>query len=103
MEQNAKKYLILRAGWMMGGGPKKDKKFINKIYKQKIQNKNTINIVNDKLGTPTYTIDFAKNTKLLLEKNIWGKYNLVCEGVSSRLEVERNFENNEYIRQNKFK
>lgn len=89
VEQNAKKYLILRAGWMMGGGPKKDKKFINKIYKQIIQNKNSINIVNDKLGTPTYTLDFAKNTKLLLEKNIWGKYNLVCEGVSSRLEVAK--------------
>ena len=89
VEQNAKKYLILRAGWMMGGGPKKDKKFINKIYKEIIKNKNTINIVNDKLGTPTYTLDFAKNTKLLLEKNIWGKYNLVCEGVSSRLEVAK--------------
>ena len=25
VEQNAKKYLILRAGWMMGGGPKKIK------------------------------------------------------------------------------
>ena len=89
VEQNAKKYLILRAGWMMGAGPKKDKKFINKIYKKIIQNKNNINIVNDKLGTPTYTLDFAKNTKLLLEKNIWGKYNLVCEGVSSRLEVAK--------------
>ena len=28
------RYLICRAGWMMGGGPKKDKKFINKIINQ---------------------------------------------------------------------
>ena len=35
------------------------------------------------------TIDFAKNTKLLLEKQFWGKYNLVCEGTSSRLEVAK--------------
>ena len=32
--ENAKEYLICRAGWMMGGGPKKDKKFIQKIMKQ---------------------------------------------------------------------
>ena len=32
--ENTKDYLICRAGWMMGGGPKKDKKFIQKIMKQ---------------------------------------------------------------------
>lgn len=89
VEKNANQYLILRAGWMMGGGPNKDKKFVNKIYKQISLNTKSINVVNDKLGTPTYTIDFAKNTKLLLEKSLWGKYNLVCEGESSRLEVAK--------------
>ena len=87
VEKNANRYLILRAGWMMGGGPNKDKKFVNKIYKQINENKKILNVVNDKLGTPTYTIDFAKNTKLLLEEKLWGKYNLVCEGASSRYEV----------------
>ncbi len=24
-------HIVIRAGWMMGGGPRKDKKFINKI------------------------------------------------------------------------
>jgi len=28
------KSIVARAGWMIGGGPKKDKKFINKIIKQ---------------------------------------------------------------------
>jgi len=32
--ENARRYLVCRAGWMMGGGPKKDKKFIQKLMKQ---------------------------------------------------------------------
>ena len=44
-------------------------------------------VVDDKDGTPTYTIDFAENVKKLLESEHWGLYNLVCEGESSRFEV----------------
>ncbi|MBS1577502.1 MAG: sugar nucleotide-binding protein, partial [Bacteroidetes bacterium] len=44
-------------------------------------------IVNDKDGTPTFTHDFAKNVKALLEKEYWGLYNMVCGGQTSRLEV----------------
>lgn len=85
--ENANRYLVCRAGWMMGSGPKKDKKFIQKIMKQLKDGKTDLQIVNDKDGTPTYTQDFAKNVKLLLEKEFWGLYNLVCGGESSRLEV----------------
>lgn len=86
---NAKEYLICRAGWMMGGGPKKDKKFIQKIMQQINEGKKELNIVNDKLGTPTYTHSFAKNVKLLIEKNQRGLFNMVCEGLTSRLEVAK--------------
>jgi dTDP-4-dehydrorhamnose reductase len=41
----------------------------------------------EKDGTPTYTQDFAKNVKALLEKEYWGLYNMVCSGQTSRLEV----------------
>ena len=85
--ENVEKYLICRAGWMMGGGPKKDKKFIQKLMKQLKEGKKELYIVKDKLGTPTYTHDFAKNVRLLLEKEYWGLYNIVCEGETSRLEV----------------
>lgn len=87
VKENAKAYLICRAGWMMGGGPKKDKKFIQKIMKQLKEGKKELFIVNDKNGTPTYTHDFAKNVKLLIEKEFWGLYNMVCNGMTSRLEV----------------
>ncbi len=85
--QNVVNHLVCRAGWMMGGGPKKDKKFIQKIMLQLKQGKKKLFIVDDKLGTPTYTHDFAKNVELLLEKKYWGLYNMVCSGVTGRYEV----------------
>ena len=87
VKENAKRYLICRAGWMMGGGYKKDKKFVNKIIDQLRNGAKEIFIVNDKMGTPTYTYDFAKNVDLLISKEYWGLYNLVCKGITSRLEV----------------
>ncbi len=89
VKDNAKQYLTCRAGWMMGGGPKKDKKFIQKLMKQIKDGKKELFIVNDKMGTPTYTHDFARNVKLLIEKKYWGLYNMVCAGVSNRLEVAK--------------
>jgi len=85
--QNVVNHLVCRAGWMMGGGPKKNKKFIQKIMLQLKQGKKKLFIVDDKLGTPTYTHDFAKNVELLLEKKYWGLYNMVCSGVTGRYEV----------------
>jgi len=85
--EHARRYLVCRAGWMMGGGPDKDKKFVQKIMAQLKAGKSEINVVNDKLGTPTFTHDFAANVKVLLEKEYWGLYNMVCDGLTSRLDV----------------
>jgi dTDP-4-dehydrorhamnose reductase len=85
--ENAKRYLVCRAGWMMGAGPKKDKKFIQKLMKQLKEGKKELFIVDDKDGTPTYTQDFAKNVKALIQKEYWGLYNMVCGGQTSRYEV----------------
>jgi dTDP-4-dehydrorhamnose reductase len=85
--ENASRYLVCRAGWMMGAGPSKDKKFIQKLMKQLKDGKKELFIVNDKDGTPTYTHDFAKTVKALIQKEYWGLYNCVCGGQTSRLEV----------------
>jgi len=85
--ENSKQYIVCRAGWMMGSGPKKDKKFIQKLMKQIKDGKKELFIVNDRDGTPTYTHDFAKTVKNLLQKEYWGLYNCVCGGQTSRLEV----------------
>ena len=85
--ENAKRFLVCRAGWMMGSGPTKDKKFIQKLMKQIKEGKTELFIVDDKDGTPTYTHDFARYVKALIEKEYWGLYNMVCGGQTSRLEV----------------
>lgn len=84
---NVRKHLVCRAGWMMGGGPAKDKKFIQKLMAQLKSGTKELFVVDDKLGTPTYTVDFARNVDLLLRREFWGIYNMVCSGVTSRLEV----------------
>jgi len=87
VSQNAYKHLICRAGWMMGAGPTKDKKFIQKLMAQIKSGVTELHVVDDKLGTPTYTHDFARNVELILAKEYWGIYNMVCAGVTGRLEV----------------
>ncbi|MGG9970607.1 SDR family oxidoreductase [Ferruginibacter sp. SUN002] len=87
VKENKGKHIICRAGWMMGAGPKKDKKFVQKLMAQLKEGKKELFVVNDKLGTPTYTHDFARNVKLLLENEYWGLYNLVCGGETGRFEV----------------
>lgn len=41
------------------------------------------------MGTPTYTVDFARNCLHLLAEDKSGLYNMVCEGNTSRWEVAR--------------
>ena len=87
--QTVKKHYVLRAGWMMGGGIK-DKKFISKINKKILQGDKELFIVDDKSGTPTYTIDFAFNMYKILEQKIpYGLYNMVCGGNTNRYEVAK--------------
>jgi len=67
-----KKYYILRAGWMFGGG-KEDKKFVAKII-DIAKTKGEISAVIDELGTPTYTVDLAKQIAYLFENQLYGTY-----------------------------
>jgi len=87
--KDIKKHLICRASWMMGGGPEKDKSFIHLILKQIKTGKKILQIVNDKRGTISYTHDFAKNVKLLIERNYTGLFNIANLGNTNRLEIAR--------------
>ena len=75
----------------MGGGPKKDKKFIKKIYNQIKNGKEELFVVDDKLGTPTYTVNFAEAILKVIQTGYYGLYNQVCGGSCSRLDVAKEF------------
>jgi dTDP-4-dehydrorhamnose reductase len=97
--QDYKKYWIFRAGWMMGGGPSKDKKFVNKIINQIKSGKTELYVVDDKLGVPTYTKDFAKSILIHLNEELpYGLYNMVSKGEASRYETALAI--NEYLNLN---
>lgn len=87
VREHVRQHIVCRGGWMMGGGPAKDKKFVQKIMSQLAGGATELRIVNDKFGSPTYTCDFAQNVKVLLETQYWGVYNLACDGLTSRVEV----------------
>ena len=91
VQKHVSKHYIFRAGWMMGAGPNKDKKFINKIYKQIKRGQKEIFIVDDKIGSPTYTVDFSKSMLNVIKSGLFGLYNQVCKGNCSRFDVANAF------------
>jgi dTDP-4-dehydrorhamnose reductase len=80
-------HFVLRAGWMMGGGPTLDKKFVNLLCRQLQAGSRTLHAVTDKLGSPTYTHDFARVLLQVVQSGQYGTYNMVGEGTASRYDV----------------
>jgi len=91
VERFLERYFIFRAGWMMGGGPRKDKKFINKIYNKIKSGETELYVVEDKLGNPTYTRNFADSILRVIPTCYYGLYNQVCSGSGSRYDVAVEF------------
>lgn len=90
-QTHLRRYFVFRAGWMMGGGPRKDKKFVNKIFRQIARGARELSVVDDKLGTPTYTKSFAEGMYRIIDTELWGLYNQVCGGTCSRYDVAVEF------------
>ena len=84
---NPKTYVV-RAGWMVGGA-QRDHKFVRKMIDQIKAGVTVIHAVDDKLGTPTYTEDFARNLLALIDTGFYGRYHMACVGEGSRYDVAR--------------
>lgn len=80
-------HYIVRAGWMIGGGPARDHKFVSLILGQLAAGRRRIRAVADKLGTPTYTLDFARCFSQLVLSGVHGLYHMTGTGGGSRYDV----------------
>ncbi len=78
VEKLLSRYYIVRAGWMFGGGPE-DKKFVAKII-ELARERDSLSIVDDKFGSPTYTADIASGIEKLSRTGLYGRYHMVNSG-----------------------
>ena len=81
------RYYIVRAGWMIGGGEQKDKKFVGKLARLIAEGKQTLQAVNDKWGSPTYAKDLLAGIGRLIETEYFGLYHMANAGQCSRYEM----------------
>jgi dTDP-4-dehydrorhamnose reductase len=88
VESVLERHFIVRAGWMIGGG-EREKKFVALIIQQLREGAEEIFVVTDKLGTPTYSLDFSRGLSWLIASPHYGTYHLSSGGNVSRFEVAR--------------
>lgn len=84
------KYLIIRAGWMIGGGKNKDHKFVGKIIKKLSEpSLSEITAVEDKYGTVTMASSLAEFIFKSIEEERIGLYHFASRGLISRFEIAK--------------
>ena len=70
------KYFIVRIAWVFGLNGNNFVKTMLKVGK----NHDTLRVVNDQIGTPTYTVDLARLLVDMLETEKYGTYHATNEG-----------------------
>lgn len=78
-------YIIIRTEWLYG---KNGKNFVRTIL-EKAQATNKLEVVDDQIGSPTYTRDLALAVDLLIERNITGIFHITNRGNCSWFQFTR--------------
>ncbi len=81
----APRHFVFYACWLFGGGAE-DKKFVAKIV-ERARRGGEIPIVNDKFGSPTYTIDLARAIGDFIGSGRYGTYHCANVGCVSRFDM----------------
>lgn len=80
-------FLVIRAGWMIGGGRDKDHKFAGKIIKAIDTGIAEIKVVNDRIGSITYAQSLAYFIRWALSERPCGVVHYASLGAISRYEI----------------
>ncbi|MFH1350183.1 MAG: dTDP-4-dehydrorhamnose reductase [Pseudomonadota bacterium] len=87
IRENASDYLIIRTGWLYGIN---GKNFIKSVLSNTLGNKReTIKVVDDQVGSPTWTYRVALQIKALMKSSAKGTYHATSEGYCSRFEYAK--------------
>jgi dTDP-4-dehydrorhamnose reductase len=82
VKQNAPSYIIIRTGWLYGI---RGDSFLKKILKSALEGgQESISVVNDQFGSPTWSYRVAQQIKVLIENGKEGVYHATSEGYCSR-------------------
>jgi dTDP-4-dehydrorhamnose reductase len=85
VKEHNNNFLIVRPGWLFGGTPAHKKNFVE-ARRREAENSEVLKSAGDKVGSPTYTVDLAKQVIELINQDSLGTYNVVNEGCASRYE-----------------
>ena len=77
IEENLDKYFIVRIAWVFGVN---GKNFIKTMLKL-AENHDTITVVDDRVGSPTYTYDLSRLLVDMIETDKYGRYHATNEGL----------------------
>jgi dTDP-4-dehydrorhamnose reductase len=89
VKQNTSNYLIIRTGWLYGVT---GDNFMVKILRLALgRNQETITVVNDQFGSPTWLNRLARQIKILIDNGKEGVYHATSEGYCSRYDWAKYF------------
>lgn len=81
--------LVVRTGWLFGGGRGSEKKFVNFCIRKLREGGAEIPATQDRFGSPTYIPDLIDTVKKFLSEPSSGVVHVVNEGVTSYFEVAK--------------
>ena len=79
VEENLEKYFIIRIAWVFGVN---GKNFIKTMLKLG-ETRDEVSVVNDQIGSPTYTYDLARLIVDMVDTEKYGRYHATNEGFCS--------------------
>lgn len=85
VEKHVEKFFIVRIAWVFGVN---GKNFIKTMLRLGENNK-TVNVVNDQVGSPTYTYDLARLLVDMIETEKYGRYHATNEGLCTWYEFAK--------------